>query len=239
MGLGAHARAVAVCDGFGSIDGIGIGQVALKTLAEALHRRSRSARFAAQVAHPRAMSALLVSSVARVNAHLYARSASHEDYVTGGASLTLLVLAGQRAYLAHLGTTAAYLSRAGYMVALTKDDTCEFEPASGGSVAVRARPPILTRALGVAPHVELSVCSFRVSASDTVVLTTKRLTDLEDRRALSEWLLHAQSPQHLCDRTIALVPAMSGVRALEVCTLVHLDRIAVGVLFALGLLLIS
>lgn len=204
--LGTGVRAFAVCDGFGSIGGMRVEEAALASLRDVLAARARSPRFAFQLERPKAMSSLLVSVVSRVNSELYARSASHDDYVTAGASLTLVVLCADRAYLAHMGNTAAYLSRGGYMISLTKDDSWLFDAPAGRAVAVSAHPPVLTRALGIAPTIELSVCSFRVSSDDSLVLSNRRLSGFEDRRALSAWILHGAQPFDLLDRTVAVVP---------------------------------
>lgn len=156
--------------------------------------------------------------------------------------MTLVLLSGERAYLAHLGNTAAYLSRGGYMIALTKDDSCTFDFPVGRAVAVSAHPPILTRALGSAPHVELSVCSFRVSEDDAIVLSSKRLAGVEDRRALSAWLLRGEHPEEFGERTIAVVSVASVTGSVEhpyVYDRYHVAQIAAGIALVLGLLLIS
>lgn len=239
--IGSGVRAFAICDGFGTVDGTRVEEAALAHLQSALMQKSRSPRFARQLEHPKAVTQLLIGLFSRLNTLLYLRSASHEDYVTCGASLTLVLLAGERAYLAHLGNTAAYLSRGGYMISLTKDDSCTFDVPVGRAVAVSAHPPILTRALGSAPQVELSVCSFSVSNDDALVLSSKRLAGFEDRRALSAWLLRGEAPLHAGERTIAIIPvALAGIPAMHACEPRFKGvRIAAAALFALGLLLIS
>ncbi len=239
--LGAGARAFAICDGFGTVDGLRVEEAALRQLHNTLAGKARGPRFAHQLQRPKAMTSLLVSAFARVNTQLYLRSASHDDYVTCGASLTLILLAGERAYLAHLGNTAAYLSRGGYMISLTKDDTCTFDLPVGRAIAVSAHPPILTRALGSSPHVELSVCSFRISSDDSLVLSSKRLAGFEDRRALSAWLLHGQQPVEFGDRTLAIIP-VSFAHEVENepsrFPRISLRQIIAGITFGLGLLLL-
>lgn|GEM_PF-1837439 len=240
--LSAGVRAFAVCDGFGAVDGLRVEETALAQLHAALLTKSRNPRFAAQLERPKVVTQLLISLISRINTQLYLRSASHEDYVTCGASLTLVLLADERAYLAHLGNTAAYLSRGGYMISLTKDDSCTFDVPVGRAVAVSAHPPILTRALGSAPHVELSVCSFRVSTGDTIVLSNKRLAGFEDRRALSAWLLHGQLPMEFADRTMAVIPVTTTTRAdagIAQLPWLTIGQIVAGAVFALGILLIS
>jgi serine/threonine protein phosphatase PrpC len=196
--LGADTRAYAVCSGFGEVDGQPVEEAALRELQSTLQRRSRGARFGYQLARPKAMAGFLIAVLSRVNAYLYQRSAAHEDYVTSGASLTLVLLCKERAYLAHVGTTAAYLVRSGYVVALTKDDSCAFD-ADGAA-------RILTRALGISSQLQLSVCSFRVMTGDTLVLASKRLAGLEDRRALARWILRGEGSGAFGGHTVAAIP---------------------------------
>ncbi|GAC1658977.1 MAG: hypothetical protein NVS9B12_11690 [Vulcanimicrobiaceae bacterium] len=240
--LGSGVRLFAVSDGFGTLDGVRIEEAALMHLHSVLAAKSRSPRFARQLDRPKIITQMLVSVFSRLNSQLYSRSASNDDYVTCGASVTLVLLAGQRAYLAHLGNTAAYLSRGGYVIALTKDDSCTFDIPVGRAVAVSAHPPVLTRALGAAPHLELSVCSFRVCENDALVLSSKRLAGFDDRKTLSGWLLRGHAPGELGDRTIAVVPvSVPPVRQvlLERDLRASIPKVLAGVLFALGLLLIS
>ena len=237
--LASGARAFAVCDGFGAVDGMPIEEAALRQLQHLLQGKSRAARFGQQLQRPKAVTSMLVSLFARVNNQLYVRGASHDDYVTCGASMTMVLLAGERAYLAHLGNTAAYLSRGGYMISLTKDDSCVFDVPVGRAVAVSAHPPVLTRALGAAPNVELSVCSFRIAGDDAIVLASKRLAGFEDRRALSAWLLRGEHRAEFADRTIAVIPAYAAQMPGASVTHAVWAQVAAGVAFLLGLLLIS
>ena len=240
--LDSGVRSFAVCDGFGNVDGLAIEEVALSQLHAALAAKSRGPRFPGQLERPKVITQMLLQIFSRLNSQLYLRSASNEDYVTCGASLTLILLAGERAYLAHIGNTAAYLSRGGYMISLTKDDSCTFDVPVGRAVAVSAHPPILTRALGSAPHVELSVCSFRVSSDDALVLASKRLAGFQDRRALSAWLLHGYAPHEFGDRTIAIIPVRGGGERLtrvDRGPRAKIPQLIAGVVFAIGLLLIS
>ncbi|MBV9737454.1 MAG: hypothetical protein JO177_04715 [Candidatus Eremiobacteraeota bacterium] len=203
LALGSHANAFAVCNGFGSVDGIPVEEAALRELQTTLQRRSRGARFAYQIAKPKAMAAFLIAVVSHLNAYLFKRSAAHEDYVTSGASLTLILVCKDRAYLAHVGTTAAYVVRSGYVVALTKDDSWAFDDDQPAR--------ILTRALGIGSQMQMSVCSFRVAGGDTLVLASKRLAGIEDRRALARWIMHGDGTGVLSlskgnEHTVAAVP---------------------------------
>ncbi len=150
--LRAQTYLFAIADGFGMVDGEPAARLTLVRLREAVQRRSRRGR----------IGAALAGALGEVNAHLQARSASHADYVTAACSITAMLVAGDRAHVAHAGSTSAYLVRRSRGVALTKSDTFCEEDAK----------PVLTRALGLAPAIDLSLGSFSLCPDDLLVLRT-------------------------------------------------------------------
>jgi hypothetical protein len=175
LGIGTYLFAVA--HGFGEVEGRPIAPAVLARLREDFERRARGDRLRKSLRRARGIAAMLSTAFERVNDEVHARTASHEDYVTAGCSLTGVVLLDDRAYLAHVGSTAAYLARDGYVVPLTKNDAFEGDGL-----------PVLTRAVGVAPTVEVAVCSFSLNEGDALVLSGRRLREAEERRRLSECL---------------------------------------------------
>lgn len=179
LGIGTYLFAVA--HGFGEVEGQPIAPAVLARLREDFEHRARGDRLRRTQRRSRGIPAMLSGAFERVNDEVHARTASHEDYVTAGCSLTGVVLLDDRAYLAHVGSTAAYLARDGYVVSLTKNDTFEGEGL-----------PVLTRAVGVAPTVEVAVCSFSMNEGDALVLSGRRLRETEERRRISDCLIAAQ-----------------------------------------------
>jgi serine/threonine protein phosphatase PrpC len=161
----------AIANGFGQVEGEPIAGNVLERLQTEMQRRARRVKNAKN---------LLASAFARVNDEVHARTASHEDYVTAGCSATAVLLIENRAYLAHAGSTGAYLARDGYVVSLTKSDAFEDEGAL----------PVLTRALGVAPTIDIAACSFTLNDGDALVLTGRRIREADERRRLAECLTY-------------------------------------------------
>lgn len=155
----------AVATGFGRIDGEPVASFALTNLRQRMQR----------IPKPRSVAAMLGSVVARVNGELYARSASHEDYVTAGASMTAVLLLRERAYLAHVGSTAAYLARGGSVTALTKNDA--FEDGFGR--------PVLIRALGLTRTLDMAVSAFALTPGDALVLAEHELPARAERLVIT------------------------------------------------------
>jgi serine/threonine protein phosphatase PrpC len=169
--LGPQTYLFAIASGFGFVEGEPIASTVLERLKNDMQRRTRRTK------NPKN---LLTSAMGRVNEEVHARTASHEDYITAGCSATAVLLVENRAFLAHAGSTGAYLARDGYVVSLTKNDAFENEGAL----------PVLTRALGVAPTVDVASCSFTLNDGDTLVLTGRRLREADERRRLAECLTY-------------------------------------------------
>ncbi|MDQ2992346.1 MAG: hypothetical protein M3R30_05945 [Candidatus Eremiobacteraeota bacterium] len=158
--LGSGAQLLAVAEGFGRIDGVPVANAALQRLRIAFERRRRGDRIARALERPEGAAALLSGSVVRLNDEIYARGASHADFVSAGCSLTAVLLVGNHAIAAHLGATAAYLTRDGHSRALTPQHVVADLPVR-----------LLTRALGAQPVCEPSMASFDIDDGDTLVLT--------------------------------------------------------------------
>jgi protein phosphatase len=177
--LAPGAYLFAVAHGFGSVEGEPIAPSVLRRLRDDVARRARGGRLRRAQNSARGLTPNLLGAFTRVNSEVHARTASHEDYVTAGCSLTGVLLIGDRAYLAHVGSTAAYLSRDGYVVSLTKNDTFE-----------ESGVPVLTRALGSAPNVEVAVSSFSLNQGDALVLAGRRLREADEHRRLAQTLAY-------------------------------------------------
>jgi len=185
--LGAQTYLFAVADGFGEIDGDPAAKRAVLKLRDGMERRARRERLRRNGARPKVIGDTLAGALREVNAHLQARSASHADYVTAATSVTALLVVDDRAFVAHAGSTSAYLVRRSRGVALTTSDTFCDESAL----------PVLTRALGLAPTIDLSVSSFSLNLADLLVLRTSTGDrSLIVRYDSAEPALRAQSMQY-------------------------------------------
>jgi serine/threonine protein phosphatase PrpC len=163
--LSAESYLFAVATGFGRIDGEPVASFALTNLSRRMQRAQ----------NPRTVAAVLGNVVGRVNDELHARSASHEDYVTAGASMTAILLLRERAYLAHIGSTAAYLARGGSVMALTKND----------AFADELGRPVLIRALGLTRTLDVTVSAFALAAGDALVLAEHELPARAERLVIT------------------------------------------------------
>jgi serine/threonine protein phosphatase PrpC len=141
----------------------------------------------------------MLGVLSRINGEIFARSASHDDYVTAGCSLSAILVVHGRAYVLHTGGTAAYLAHSGTLCALTRDDTLD-----------EGALPLLARALGTSGTLDVSVSSVAVEAGDVIVLTAHRVPGDVDRRTLIAHVERAGPGEH-----VLVVRFDDGDRAIE------------------------
>jgi hypothetical protein len=186
MQLGPRTWFLAVTRGFGSVDGVPIERALLARLRAECERRLRGERFRRAVDRPHAAATAVLAALARVNGDVYARTAGHEDYVTAASSMTATLIVRGHAYVMHCGGTAAYLAHRGEVVALSGDDT--FDDAS---------LPLLARALGTTPALDVTVSNVTLDEGDVIVLLGRRVPGDVDRRALIAHVENTDPAEHV------------------------------------------
>jgi hypothetical protein len=201
----------------------------LTRLRAECERRLRSERFRRAVDRPHAAATAVLAALARVNSELHARTAGHEDYVTAAASLTAALVVRGRAYVMHAGGTAAYLAHRGEVVALSGDDTFEETPT-----------PLLARALGTTPTLDVAVSSVMLDEGDVIILCGRRVPGDVDRRALIAHVETADPAEHLLvarfehdDASDSGVEAVASLRPWHVAASVARIAAAIGFVFAM------
>lgn len=165
--IGPGVVLLAVAEGFGAVRGQAAPQVAVSAVRDALRHRVR--------ADGRDARAALLSAFASANARLFAHSGSHDDYVASGASLSAALIVGDRAHIAHVGRTRAYLSRDGALTALTTDDELSGDAWVSSAVSVPTEAlvgGVLTRSLGTQATLDATVTNVRLFEGDALVLAT-------------------------------------------------------------------
>ncbi|MFH0946656.1 MAG: protein phosphatase 2C domain-containing protein [Planctomycetota bacterium] len=173
----------AVSDGVG---GRSAGEVAASLTMEALGRHVRKHRAVVQkvrsekAAHRQLLE--LVTTAAQEACRMVHRSASSESGRSGMAcTLTALLVAGNRAAMAHVGDTRLYLVRDGACEQLSTDHTMAHELVLRGTLtAAEAQgsryASVLTRAIGSHETVEVESLILDVLPDDTFLICSDGLS---------------------------------------------------------------
>ncbi len=196
-----------VADGMG---GHTAGQVASELAAEAALRAIQTLDGAAAT-----LSEKLRYAVASANRSIFSTAQRQPEYAGMGTTLVALLTEGERAALAHVGDSRAYLVRGGRIRQLTDDHSIVGELLRRNEIsedAAREHPHrhVLTRALGVRETVEPDLAELSPEAGDTFVLCSDGLTNHVEDHEIAKRASEGPDLQELCDLLVDLANERGG-----------------------------
>jgi len=208
---------LAIADGMG---GHASGEVASKMAIEILRESLKK--------EGELLPERLNSGVKLANKMIYEASRSQSQLNGMGTTLTAVQLDGNRLSIAHVGDSRAYLIRGGVIEQLTDDHTIVSEQVARGMItreeAARSdMRNILSKALGIAPEVDVDMEELTVSEGDQLVLCSDGLSELiSDDEILSE-VQSSKRPEIVCDELVDLANQRGGEDNITVIV-AHLHR---------------
>ncbi|MEB2323651.1 MAG: protein phosphatase 2C domain-containing protein [Sorangiineae bacterium] len=154
----------------------------------------------------RAMLARLRRVVARANERVRAEAAGRPDVAGMGATLDLVWLARDHAFIAHTGDGRVYLARAHTVIQLTQDHAEREEALARGAASPhghRATTSRLLHAVGLAHEVRVDTLFVDLARGDRLLLATDGVhAQVGDEAELSR-LLRAGSPEEAARGLVA------------------------------------
>jgi serine/threonine protein phosphatase PrpC len=192
----------AVADGMGGHRG---GNVASTMSLETLE--------AADIAH-RGVPALL-AAIRTANRAVLERGEADRELSGMGTTITAVLVDGDRAHVAHVGDSRAYLLRDGSLQQITEDHTVVQEMVRRGRLSPdqaehHPQRSILTRALGVDEELDIDELTLELHPGDRVLICSDGLTGMVTEDAIAEALAQAPDPQAACDRLVAMANEAGG-----------------------------
>ena len=157
----------------------------------------------------------LSSGVKLANRAIYEAAQSQSQLNGMGTTLTALQLNGNRLSIVHVGDSRAYLIRGGVIEQITDDHTIVSEQVARGMLtreeaARSGMRNILSRALGIAPEVDMDMEEITVSEGDRLVLCSDGLSELiSDDEILSE-VRSNRRPDLACNELVNLANQRGG-----------------------------
>lgn len=213
--LASNVTLLAVADGFGSISrGLSIAQSALFFIRDFLRRKARSGVFTTRATSTSARRQLVLAALSYANSRLFSQSASHDDYVAGGASVTAALLIGEHAFVGHVGTSRAYVLRSDSFESITKDDAFDVASPEAGRTSLPAglhMHTMVTRTLGTQPALEANVHHVMLGAGDRLLLCTSGV----HRRVASDEMHHSLRMNEAISDVVTNVLTTARQRRLE------------------------
>ncbi len=124
---------------------------------------------------------LLGAAVGAANAAVFADAQTHPDRRGMGTTLSALLIAAGRGFVAHVGDSRIYMARGGEVRQLTEDHSVINELRRRGRLRpeilekIQAKKNAVTRAVGVFENVEVDTSTFLVAPGDRFVLCSDGL----------------------------------------------------------------
>jgi protein phosphatase len=132
-----------------------------------------------------------------------------------GTTLTALLLARKRAFLAHIGDSRAYRFRDGTLAQLTNDHSIVAEQVRSGLItAAQARTSpyrhVITQALGIDREAAPELMEHPVKPGDTFLLCSDGLTEMVGDREITR-ILAGSAPRDAAQKLIEAANEQGGV----------------------------
>jgi len=173
----------------------------------------------------------LANAVTSANTHVMSLAAKNPQFRGMGTTLTAVLAEGARLHVAHVGDSRAYLLRNDTLSQLTIDHTLVQQLIDDGKIteeeaAKHPQRSVITRALGIAPAVEVDTLTVTLAPDDTVLLCSDGLTGVVDDDTIVRTLMSAATPSQAIDTLIAKANANGGPDNVTVLVLTYEDDAA-------------
>jgi protein phosphatase len=187
----------AVADGLG---GLQDGEIASRLALEALHAAFGAARSRSG----------LISACREANQAVWEQATLDGDDPTMGATLAAVgIVADGEPVVVHVGDSRLYRYRDGQLDQLTDDHSITADLIRAGEITAREAQThpqrnIVTRALGVAPNVEVDTSDVSCEPGDRLMLCTDGLYKALTTAQLEAALASRAEAQHVADELITM-----------------------------------
>lgn len=131
-----------------------------------------------------------------------------------GTTLTMAVIAGEKATVAHVGDSRLYLMRDEIIQQITEDHTYIWELIKKGSLTreeaeVHPRKHVITRAIGSSPDLEVDMLTLEIQDEDILLLCTDGLTNMIGDDEIYR-ILKDNEPEAACEGLIEAAKSKGG-----------------------------
>ncbi len=205
---------LAVADGMGgALAGEVASRLAVETIGSEMARRSRAEH--PETSDGAGFGEILKASVEAANTCIRGEGESNPQRRGMGTTLTTVWVHANRAEIAQIGDSRAYLFRAGHLRQLTKDQSLVGKLIDDGIITEdeaerMAGRNIIIQALGTDEPLDIPHQTEVLHPGDSLLLCTDGLTGVVNNKDLEEELQKGGSPPEICARLVALANRRGG-----------------------------
>ncbi len=160
---------------------------------------------------------LLGHAVKQANRLIYEKSQTEDNCQGMGTTLTLCLVRDDKAFIAHVGDSRAYLLRQEALHQITLDHSLVQELLRNGQITkeeadCHPQKNVITRALGSDTGVEIDLYEFTICPDDMLLLCTDGLSNMLSDERLTELLLEGRgsSAARLTEQLVAVANELGG-----------------------------
>lgn len=173
----------------------------------------------------------LASAFRLANQSVYKAAQQNDDWQGMGATLVAVLVADDRASIAHVGDSRVYRFRNGELELLTQDHSFIAEQVRQGLMTTQeasnsSLQNVLLRAIGADAEVEVEVSEELFSDDDTLLLCSDGLTKELSDAQIAGVLASVDEPEAAADRLVKLANDAGGSDNITVIVLRHAPRLA-------------
>jgi serine/threonine protein phosphatase PrpC len=188
--MGERGLLLAVADGMG---GAASGEIASATAVKSLYDMFGS-REIRENANPEEITRNLDASLRRANEVIYTRGQTESEHRGMGTTMTAAFVLADRAYLAQVGDSRAYLLRRGKLVQVTKDQSLISQLIEDGTLTEEEAEKlggrnIILQALGVEADVKVASKTVELLEGDLLLLCSDGLSGMVHDPEIEQVLL--------------------------------------------------
>lgn len=179
---------------------------------------------------PSSMSSLevkerLIQAIMTANSRIIQEAGIRHDLKGMGTTVTVLKVEGDKALIAHVGDSRAYLIRENRITQITKDHTVVEEYVRLGLLTLQEalyhpNRHMLSRALGISYDTEADITDFQLYEGDTILLCTDGLSNMLSEKEILHTITELRPfPEKITNRLITLANNYGGIDNITVITI--------------------
>ncbi|MFQ3567090.1 MAG: Stp1/IreP family PP2C-type Ser/Thr phosphatase [Aggregatilineales bacterium] len=213
-----HFALAVVADGMGgAAAGEEASRLAVEAVAAGLHMTDANAGASFNLMSDETIIEQLRAAIHAGNNSIVERAASNPQLRGMGTTVTLALVRGLQALIAHVGDSRAYLveSRTRHITQITADHSFVEALVSAGHLTEEQAEEhpmrnVLYRALGQAGEIDVDVFEVRLSVNDRIILCTDGLTRHVKPQEIAQITLNHDDPDVAVDALVELANARGG-----------------------------
>lgn len=208
-----------VCDGMGGhAAGEVASQIAVDAVREQVAKGLKSGTIPSIGQKPIHLSPrahLLTAAVHVANEMVFAASERRPDRKGMGTTLVAALVGEKDFSVAHVGDSRMYLQRDGKLRQITRDHSLVAEQVAKGLMTEEQAEKsdiknVLTRAVGIAPTVEVDADEYPLKAGDVMMLCSDGLCRMAEDAAISSVISDLKEPSEMCNNLVRLAVERGG-----------------------------